>query len=229
MDRPTGDLTTERLVLRLVDPNNSEHCRRFIRVLSDPSAGLGGNAQVGIKTVKHVQAKHKRHMPKQELCTKAPAPPGMIHLVYLKPPEGKEETEDDLIGLVSVSFRSEMPYPDLGYAFYQPHWGRGYASEAGRAVTSFWRDEVGVKEMFIAAMDNNVKSQRVAEKCGFVRAGGFDVVFGISENQKCFSATAYVLPGMEWCEWKADGSRTAIYPTVGTDEKLEEIGDIAVP
>lgn len=124
---------------------------------------------------------------------------------------------------------SRIRYPDPGLAFLEPYWHRGYATEAGRAVVGFWRDEIGVREMFMGTMDNNVKSQRVAEKIGFVRAGGFDAVFGIGENQKRVSATAYVLPGMEWRDRDADGKRTAIYPTVSTEEELGEIGEIEVP
>ncbi|KAK4505962.1 hypothetical protein PRZ48_003927 [Zasmidium cellare] len=173
-DYPTT-LQTPRLTLRLADPDNLSDCQKIISVYNDPHSSIGGNARVGINTPADVQAKHTAHGPRQEFCTKAVAPKGLFHLTYLR----KENGEDgDLIGFIGLSFRREMPYPDLGYALFQPFWGAGYAAEAGRAALAFWTETIGVKEVFCGALEGNERSLATAKRIGFVEVGGFDVEFG---------------------------------------------------
>ncbi len=59
-------------------------------------------------------------------------------------------------------------------------------------------------------MPDNARSQKCAERIGFVRAGTLDVVFGNPphESQRIKGALAFVLPGMEWKEGMT------IYPTI---------------
>ena len=203
-------LHTERLILRLADPYNDKDCKDIIRLYNDPHAGLGGNAKVSIKSNEDVRAKHQSHGPRAELCTLAPPPYGMMFLCHLLQP-GSSDTEGDLIGAIGMSFRPEMPYPDIGYMLFLPYNGKGYASEAGKTVLQWWRDVIGVKEIFCGALEDNFQSQRLAERIGFVRAGTFNVVFGHPPDEKMATALAFVLPGMEWEEGRT------IRPTIGVE------------
>lgn len=201
-DFPT--LHTSRLTLRLADPYNAADCEEVIRVQT-----ASNNAVSGMKTPSDVQEKFKRHGPRSEFCTLAPPPRGMFFLGYSSSESTSDQQRTDkdskgeLVGYIILSFRAEMPYPDLGFALFPQYAGMGYASEAGKAVIRFWQEEIGVKEIFIATAPYNVKAQKLAERLGFVRAGSFDVVFGHPPNEQRESdGVALVLPGMKWEEGK---------------------------
>jgi RimJ/RimL family protein N-acetyltransferase len=49
-------------------------------------------------------------------------------------------------------------------------------------------------------LDWNEKSQRLAERIGFVEAGTVDVYFGEPGSEKKAAGRGFVLPGMEWKE-----------------------------
>ena len=59
-------------------------------------------------------------------------------------------------------------------------WGRGYAGEAGRAAIDWARTELGARHLISLIADENVRSQRVAEKLGMrpeeiAKIRGFDL------------------------------------------------------
>lgn len=200
-------LRTERLKLRLADPTDDADCQEIISLYNDQNAGKGGNSKIGIKTIADVREKHRVCGPRSEYCTLAPPPSGMFFLAYL--PSAEPGGHDTLIGNIALSFRPEMPYPDLGYGILGPYERQGFATEAGRKALQFWRDVIGVKELWCGTLPGNERSQRCAERIGFVRAGNFDVVFGQPPDEERVSgAVGFVLPGMKW----TDG--LTIYPTI---------------
>src|ERR1700761_3768295 len=119
-------LITERLHLRLADPDDPTACTAIIRLYNDPHSGLGGNALVNVKTPQDVLRKYELHGPKARFCTLAPPPKGIGHLIYLPNTENEDE-EGTLSGMITMSFRAEMPFPDIGYAVFAPYQGHGYA------------------------------------------------------------------------------------------------------
>ena len=211
-------LHTERLVLRLVDPSNDSDCKEVVRLYNDPHSGQGGHAKVGVKTIADVRQKVKLHGPKAELCTLAPPPRSHCFLVYLpKSSTSEEDNGGTLIGTVGLSFRSEMPFPDLGWALFDPYEGQGYATEAGKEALHFWRDLVGVEKICAITDEDNARSQRCAERVGFVKAGTVDVLFGRPPNESQSKGRGFVLPGMEW----KDGM--TIRPTVGNEMQQGDV------
>lgn len=188
---------TERLILRLADPFDVRDCQKVLRIYNDPETNK--HSVSGIKTVADVQEKFKRHGPRPEFCTLASPPQGMFFLMHL--PNASGDEEGDFIGQLHLSFRPEMNCPDFGYAVLPPYEGRGYATEGGKAALEFWRDTIGVKEIFVGTAPDNVKSQRLAERLGFVQRGSFDVIFGHPPNErKETGGVALILPGMKWIE-----------------------------
>ena len=218
-------LHTERLKLRLADPSSQSDCQELLRIYTHPQEG-GGSAS-GIQTLADIQQKHKRHGPRADYCTLAPAPNGMFFLIYL-PSHGTSKqdagaAEETLVGKITMSFRPEMPYPDIGYAVLPAYEKNGYATEAGKAVIRFWQDVIGVKEMFLGTAPYNVKSQKTAERLGFVRAGTFDVLIGLPPNEKRETGgLAYVLPGMQWIDGKT--MKLAIGPETEAPEQYDPEG-----
>ena len=61
--------------------------------------------------------------------------------------------------------------PEIGYWLGVPYWGRGYATEAVRALIDHAFDELGHDALVAGARVSNPASRRVLEKCGFQWTG----------------------------------------------------------
>ena len=61
--------------------------------------------------------------------------------------------------------------PEIGYWIGVPYWGRGYATEAARAVIDHAFEELGHEVLFGGARVTNPASRRVLEKCGYEWTG----------------------------------------------------------
>jgi RimJ/RimL family protein N-acetyltransferase len=61
---------------------------------------------------------------------------------------------------------------ELGYTFDAAQWGHGYATEAALCVFAYERDVLKRGRVISVIDGNNVRSQRVAERCGLRRQGG---------------------------------------------------------
>lgn len=60
---------------------------------------------------------------------------------------------------------------EIGYGIYPEHWGKGYATEAVIAVTDWAAHQPGVKYIKAETEPDNLASQRVLAKAGFVPTG----------------------------------------------------------
>jgi RimJ/RimL family protein N-acetyltransferase len=80
------------------------------------------------------------------------------------------ESNDSPIGMVGVDW-SEPAAPELGYWFSVEYWGRGFATEAARAVIDFTFGEFDLDQLISGARVANPTSRNVLEKCGFQWTG----------------------------------------------------------
>ena len=69
------------------------------------------------------------------------------------------------IGVCSVDLREDGP--ELGYWLGVPYWGRGFATEAVRALIDHAFGDLEHETLISGARVNNPASRRVLEKCGF--------------------------------------------------------------
>jgi RimJ/RimL family protein N-acetyltransferase len=74
------------------------------------------------------------------------------------------------IGVVGVDWR-EPDAPELGYWLGVEYWGRGYGTEAARAVFDFAFEEFCIDALFSGARVTNPASRNILEKCGFQWSG----------------------------------------------------------
>lgn len=194
-------ISTTRLLLRLANPWDTEDCQEIVKTYDDPDRPESRSAS-GIRTVADVREKFTRHGPREEYCTLAPPPNGMMFLVYLvNEIEDANKSNEALIGSVMLSTRPEMQYPDLGFGVMAAYEGHGYAFEAAQAVLDWWRETIGIRDIFCGTAPDNVRSQKLIERLGFVRAGTFNVLLGHPPNERIETGgLAYVLPGMTWEE-----------------------------
>jgi RimJ/RimL family protein N-acetyltransferase len=67
----------------------------------------------------------------------------------------------------TLSESGERGQVELGWSLAQAHWGRGYATEAGRAARE-WAYAQGITSLISLIHPDNARSIRVAEKLGAV-------------------------------------------------------------
>lgn len=80
------------------------------------------------------------------------------------------ERERTVIGLVGISWEDENA-PELGYCLGVDHWGKGYATEAARAMIDYAFEEYAIERLISGARVLNPASRHVLEKCGFQWTG----------------------------------------------------------
>jgi ribosomal-protein-alanine N-acetyltransferase len=76
---------------------------------------------------------------------------------------------DSVIGMIAM-------HPDgfkvgIGYVLASPYWGKGYMTEAARAVTNWLLAQPDIFRVFATCDVENPASARVMEKVGMVREG----------------------------------------------------------
>lgn len=87
------------------------------------------------------------------------------------PPQGfwaaHEHAADAFLGWFHLRpDRYEPGAMELGYRLRRASWGRGYATEGGRALVEKAFTEWGAERVVARTLVGNVASQRVMEKCG---------------------------------------------------------------
>jgi RimJ/RimL family protein N-acetyltransferase len=75
-----------------------------------------------------------------------------------------------LVGTIGIGRRPNGER-ELGYFIARPFWGRGYATEAGRAMIAFARDSLRLSRLNAGYFTDNPASGRVLEKLGFTPTG----------------------------------------------------------
>jgi RimJ/RimL family protein N-acetyltransferase len=74
------------------------------------------------------------------------------------------------IGMVGITWR-EPDAPELGYWLGFEYWGRGFGTEAARAVIDFFFEQFELEHLFSGARVANPSSRNILEKCGFQWSG----------------------------------------------------------
>jgi RimJ/RimL family protein N-acetyltransferase len=96
--------------------------------------------------------------------------------------------------------RLEPEYLELGYRLRRSAWGRGYATEGGRALVRHAFTTMNAELLSARTLTRNFASQRVMEKCGLRYTGRFeypqDALPGRSAEER--AAVKYALTRPEW-------------------------------
>jgi RimJ/RimL family protein N-acetyltransferase len=79
----------------------------------------------------------------------------------------------ELVGGIGLHDAPEDPTgdPEIGYWIAEPHWGKGYATEAARAVVNMARHSLRLKSLKSGYFVDNPASGRVLRKLGFKPTG----------------------------------------------------------
>ncbi len=74
------------------------------------------------------------------------------------------------VGLLAPAFHAHFtPCVEVGWRLARPFWGRGYATEAGKACLDFAFGSLELDEVVSMAVAGNLASRRVMERLGMTR------------------------------------------------------------
>jgi RimJ/RimL family protein N-acetyltransferase len=79
--------------------------------------------------------------------------------------------KDGVIGAIGLERTDEADPLTLGYWLGKPHWGRGYATEAGAAVLAYAAEDLGAGQFRSEHFVENEPSGAVLRKLGFAYTG----------------------------------------------------------
>lgn len=170
-------IVTERLVLRAYEPGDLHELHDVL--YSDEAAMrlLGGPRDLA-----GTRAALERTMDQQEQD-------GYSFWPVIERESGRLVGEAGLFPLAP-----DAPDVALGYAFGSAYWGRGYATEAARAVLAEAFGPLGMQRLVAITREANAESRRVLAKLGFQMHGlrhvwGAEQLFFTLERDAALAAT----------------------------------------
>jgi RimJ/RimL family protein N-acetyltransferase len=187
---PALPLRTERLVLRAFGPDDLEALHA---VQSDPEAvryvPYGPRDRAAVAAV----------LERKVTSTGWEQDGDLIELAVVRAEDGV------LVGDVLLALRSlEHQTVEVGYIFSLAHGGRGYATEAVRALLDLAFGELGVRRVIARVDERNVRSRALLERLGL------RLEAHLVENEwfkgELTSETDYGLLAREWAALRAPSS-----------------------
>jgi [ribosomal protein S5]-alanine N-acetyltransferase len=82
-----------------------------------------------------------------------------------------QKSDEAPVGLAGLVKRDGLDVPDVGYAFLERAWGRGYAQEAAAAVLRHAIDVLAIPKLAAITTLENFASMAVLRKIGFTYQG----------------------------------------------------------
>ncbi len=85
------------------------------------------------------------------------------------------EYNGNYVGNISLSLGSDVyrKSAEIGYFIGEPFWNKGIASKAVRLITKYGFEKFDIVRIYTGIFEYNKPSQRVLEKCGFVKEAVF--------------------------------------------------------
>ncbi|WP_260286976.1 GNAT family N-acetyltransferase [Xanthomonas sp. 3058] len=149
-------IETPRLRLRTLDPERDADA--MLVLVNDPGFIAGINDR-GVRTREqardHLREWAQAHQEKY----------GFAHWAV------ETRAEGAFAGTLGLLCRETLPGPHLGFALLPAYRGKGYVSEAGRAVLVYARDVLGLPQLCAIASPDNAASIRALEALGLQREG----------------------------------------------------------
>lgn len=147
-------LETERLLLRRLELGDSERVEELASdyelaktTLTVPHPYPAGSAKDFIRSVWGAEDK------------------GLVVFAVI------EKESERLIGIINIKQTLAYKRGELGYWVGRPFWGKGYGTEAARAVVEYGFNELGLNKVFAGAFADNPGSWRIMEKVGMKHEG----------------------------------------------------------
>jgi RimJ/RimL family protein N-acetyltransferase len=166
-------LETERLLLRRMTVEDAE----FILELLNQAAFIRNIGDKGVRTIEDARL---------YILSGPVASYGQFGFgLYLV--EWKETGE--AIGMCGLLKRETLEDVDIGFAFLEKHWSKGFASESAGAVMAYGRGRLGIGRIVAIVSPENYGSIRVLGKIG-LRFERMILMPGEAEEIKLFGPAA---------------------------------------
>lgn len=76
------------------------------------------------------------------------------------------KSNDEFIGWCGLKYIADDNEIDLGYRFFEKHWGKGFATESARAIMDYGINTLKLKMIIALAAKENTASINVLKKLG---------------------------------------------------------------
>lgn len=93
----------------------------------------------------------------------------LVRAIWL--PESADNQTAQLIGSIGLACCHEHEHAELGYWIGCDFWGRGFATEAGKAILTAGFEQLGLRRIHAHHLASNPASGRVLQKIGMQREG----------------------------------------------------------
>lgn len=77
------------------------------------------------------------------------------------------------IKFITDEINNHKDFYEIGYRFIEEHWGKGYATEAGKAFVDYAFNDMKVEKLYAYADEGNKNSRKILEKLGFHYVNSF--------------------------------------------------------
>ncbi|MEL7312213.1 MAG: GNAT family N-acetyltransferase [Pseudomonadota bacterium] len=94
----------------------------------------------------------------------------------------EEKATGQWVGRVGPWFPEGWPEPEIGWTIMRSHWGKGYATEAGRACIEYVKESLGWSRVIHAIVAGNEGSASVARKLGSTKLWEQQGLGGVTEE-----------------------------------------------
>jgi ribosomal-protein-alanine N-acetyltransferase len=78
------------------------------------------------------------------------------------------------IKFITDKINNHQNFYEIGYRFIEKHWGKGYATEAGKAFINYAFNEMKADAVYAYADAGNENSRRILEKLGLHYVNSFE-------------------------------------------------------
>jgi len=172
-------LETERLILKMYTMDDAEDLYEYAK---NPNVGPPAG-----------WAPHKDVDESREII-RTLFMPAEAWTIRLKNGDGKA------IGTISLEpdkYRPESNTREMGYSLAEDQWGKGIMTEAAKEVLRFAFMEMGLDQVGICTSENNKRSQRIIEKCGYKYEGTIRRAYKVFDGT-CRDSMVFSILKSEW-------------------------------
>lgn len=101
------------------------------------------------------------------------------------------EYQNNYAGNISLSLGTDVyrKSAEIGYFIGEPFWNKGIATKAVNLMTKWGFSQLDIVRIYTGVFEYNQASQRVLEKCGFVKEAIFSQA--ICKNDKIYNEIRY--------------------------------------
>lgn len=79
----------------------------------------------------------------------------------------EEKGKNKFIGFTGLKYLEDLEEVDLGYRFMKKYWGKGYATESGRAMLELGFHKLKLDRIIASLLPENISSINVLKKLNF--------------------------------------------------------------